>query len=470
MNLPSKTSLPRLAALLCLLSLGLFAPHAAWAQGGGPVYIVEAGDSLSAIALKFGVSVEDLSAANGINDPATIQPGARLVIPGFEGIEGVLTTRPVQFGETLWSLSVKHGIPYDELGRLNRIVHPRRLYIGQEIILPAVDSQNDALAEGEPVRMPGGSTLLEVAIRGGLNPYHLRIWSGHPLRLWDVPNTKLALPSAGRETTDIPAPLQEVVVSPQAGTQGQTVEVAYRSESPLVTTGELGDWSLLFSSDPAASDVAIQGVNALADPGLYDLSLRFTEEGQEIAEVVQPIRIRSGGYGFDPILIVPEETLDPQNTGPEDRRLDEVFAVRTDEQLWQGVFDYPSRNYVDSFPSVFGTRRNYNGTGYSSYHTGLDFYGGVGVEIYAPAKGQVVFADGLTVRGNTTILDHGLGIFSVYMHQSEILVEVGQVIERGELIGLVGGTGRVTGPHLHWEIRAGGVPVDPLQWVEQEFP
>jgi len=82
----------------------------------------------------------------------------------------------------------------------------------------------------------------------------------------------------------------------------------------------------------------------------------------------------------------------------------------------------------------------------------------------------VVFAGPLTVRGNATIIDHGWGVYSAYMHQSEILVEQGDRVEAGELIGRVGATGRVEGPHLHWEVWAGGVQVDPLDWLSEVFP
>jgi murein DD-endopeptidase MepM/ murein hydrolase activator NlpD len=74
------------------------------------------------------------------------------------------------------------------------------------------------------------------------------------------------------------------------------------------------------------------------------------------------------------------------------------------------------------------------------------------------------------VRGNTTILDHGWGIFTGYLHQSQILVSVGDVVDVGQTIGMVGATGRVTGPHLHWDVYVGGIPVNPLEWTSTAFP
>jgi murein DD-endopeptidase MepM/ murein hydrolase activator NlpD len=82
----------------------------------------------------------------------------------------------------------------------------------------------------------------------------------------------------------------------------------------------------------------------------------------------------------------------------------------------------------------------------------------------------IVFTDFLTVRGNATIIDHGWGIYSGFWHQSEIQVEVGDRVETGQVIGLVGGTGRITGPHLHWELWVNQVPVDPEQWLVEAFP
>jgi murein DD-endopeptidase MepM/ murein hydrolase activator NlpD len=84
--------------------------------------------------------------------------------------------------------------------------------------------------------------------------------------------------------------------------------------------------------------------------------------------------------------------------------------------------------------------------------------------------GVVILAENLPVRGNATIIDHGWGVITGYWHQSEIYVAVGDVVAPGQTIGVVGSTGRSTGPHLHWEMWVGGVQVDPMQWVQQSFP
>ena len=99
-----------------------------------------------------------------------------------------------------------------------------------------------------------------------------------------------------------------------------------------------------------------------------------------------------------------------------------------------------------------------------------DFGGGVGTPIYAPAAGTVVLAEALTVRGNAVLIDHGLGLYSGYWHQSQFVVEAGQTVQPGDLIGYIGNTGLVTGPHLHWEMRLQGIAVNPLQWVREAIP
>jgi murein DD-endopeptidase MepM/ murein hydrolase activator NlpD len=184
------------------------------------------------------------------------------------------------------------------------------------------------------------------------------------------------------------------------------------------------------------------------------------------------VLVTSGNYSSEELYVDPA-TIDPAVAEPENQQILSITSITSAAKYWNGVFTSPSV-YPDQFTSRYGTRRTYYGTGseltIQGFHTGLDFAGGEGLQIFSPAPGQVVFAGPLTVRGNATIIDHGWGIYSGFWHQSEILVRVGDMVEQGQVIGLVGGTGRVTGAHLHWEVWVNGVQVNPFDWLEQPYP
>jgi murein DD-endopeptidase MepM/ murein hydrolase activator NlpD len=118
--------------------------------------------------------------------------------------------------------------------------------------------------------------------------------------------------------------------------------------------------------------------------------------------------------------------------------------------------------------SRFGTGRTFNGQ-VTSRHLGVDFRGAVGAPIRAANRGVVALVDTFFLGGRVVYLDHGGGITTGYLHLSRALVSVGDTVARGERIGLVGATGRVTGPHLHWTARYGGITVNPLHLLEREW-
>ena len=189
------------------------------------------------------------------------------------------------------------------------------------------------------------------------------------------------------------------------------------------------------------------------------------------------VPVKAVDYPYDQPLAVDPATIDPAVTKPEDAQWSALAAPVTPERLWNGVFKFPRRLKWDiaSTQAIagrrgYGNRRSYNGSPYLYFHTGLDIVGQTGVEIYAPADGLVVFAGPLTVRGNATMINHGQGVYTGYMHQSEIFVKPGDTVKAGQLIGKVGGTGRAEGPHLHWEVWVGGVQVDPIDWLERAYP
>jgi len=161
-------------------------------------------------------------------------------------------------------------------------------------------------------------------------------------------------------------------------------------------------------------------------------------------------------------------TVDPALVNPpadaaarierETRELEAVWKASADEPLWREPFVRP---VPDPANSAFGTRSILNGEPRSP-HNGTDFLSPAGRPVEAPNAGRVVIADSRYFSGNTVVIDHGLGLFSLLAHLSEIAVRKGDVVHPGDVVGKVGATGRVTGPHLHWTVRANGARVDPL--------
>jgi len=131
---------------------------------------------------------------------------------------------------------------------------------------------------------------------------------------------------------------------------------------------------------------------------------------------------------------------------------------------WTGVFHKPRSSRVTS---QFGTGRAFNGA-VASRHLGTDFSGAVGAPILAANRGVVALVDTFFLAGRVIYIDHGGGVVTGYFHLSEPLVKAGDTVERGQLIGRVGATGRVTGAHLHWSARYGAMPIDPLDLVGLE--
>ncbi len=459
--------------VILLLFILLFAPGVSHAQEGGPIYIVQAGDTLSSIARRFGTTLDEIIRVNGISDPSRIFPGSELVIPGFPGVEGTLAFQTVKLGETITSIGRESGTSAEALLRLNHIVRQDRVFVGQALIVPTdLDTASDVPGYELYAARPG-ETALELAAQARASHWALEGASPGSPQLWLIPGRLYALPSQAQEahSPGLPREIEHLEVNPYPLSQGHTLEIDLNLQDGLHPAGTLGPYSLSFFLDRPGHWINLQGIHAMTDPGLFEFELDLVDEetGETFFRMMQPVQVVDGDYGFQVLNGVPPETIDPTVTGPEDALIGALMRESTPDRYWDGPFEYPSRYYTAEFVSFFGTRRSYNNGSLLYYHTGLDFYG-QDVPIYAPAGGRVVFAGPLTVRGNATYIDHGWGVFSGYLHQSEIFVEEGELVERGQVIGKVGATGRVTGPHLHWEIWVGGVPVQPLDWVDPGFP
>jgi murein DD-endopeptidase MepM/ murein hydrolase activator NlpD len=147
----------------------------------------------------------------------------------------------------------------------------------------------------------------------------------------------------------------------------------------------------------------------------------------------------------------------------ERQKLRDIFERVTPERLWDGKFRIPLEGVTTG--SNFGKRRILNGNP-GSPHSGTDFPAATGTPVHAAQRGRVVLAEELFFAGNTVVVDHGLGVYTFYGHLSEIGVKVGDALEAGAVLGRVGATGRVTGPHLHWGLTVERARVNPLQIVK----
>jgi murein DD-endopeptidase MepM/ murein hydrolase activator NlpD len=144
------------------------------------------------------------------------------------------------------------------------------------------------------------------------------------------------------------------------------------------------------------------------------------------------------------------------------RQQELMRAIRSSQDLWASTPSiWPTEGWVSS---DFGYRES-PFTGKREFHKGLDLTAPVGTPIYSPAKGKVDFAGRDGAYGLCLNLDHGSGLLTRYGHMHSIVLRQGQTVDRGELIGYVGNSGRSTGPHLHYEVRLNGVPVNPMRYV-----
>jgi len=434
-------------------------------QQEGPTYLVQPGDTLGSIALQFGVDINELQSINQISDPNALDIGQRLTIPGLNGINGLLTSQTISFGDSLTTLTRAYQLGQDALLTLNRLSSPSEVIAGAKFIIP-INEGEDPLAPA--VGMPQDLTILETAIHLGTSPWTLQ--KNNQLGgSWDtIPGEILFTQSESERDTGKLTRIDQVNVAPLPLVQGETTEISVSTIAEKQIKGYLEEEELQFFTEDGSTYTSFYGVHALAEVGLFPLQITTTDANGNTITYDQLVRITSGGYGNEWVT-VEDDYLDQDAIAAEDAYVADIFQNLSPVKHWDGLFQYP----VDDpcINSFFGQRRNYNDGAYYFYHTGMDF--GVcapNLNIYAPAAGKVVMAEPLTVKGNAILIDHGWGVFSGYWHLSEFNVEVGDFVETGDFIGLIGNTGRSAGPHLHFEIDINGTPVNPQTWLTQSFP
>ena len=183
--------------------------------------------------------------------------------------------------------------------------------------------------------------------------------------------------------------------------------------------------------------------------------------------VLEPVTVKAQKFPTTELKVedryVELSPEDAARAAREAQETDAIYATLTSECYWSAPFVAPIHGAKDG--RNFGHRRVFNGQPRAP-HSGADLRADVGTPVYASNRGRVVLAKDLFYSGNAVIVDHGLGVYTMYLHLSKIDVAPGAIVERGQLLGLAGATGRVTGPHLHWGVRIVDARVDPFSLLK----
>ncbi|MBM4262008.1 MAG: M23 family metallopeptidase [Deltaproteobacteria bacterium] len=250
--------------------------------------------------------------------------------------------------------------------------------------------------------------------------------------------------------------------------QGQIAELKVTGENLVKVEGRKGKEVLYFASNGSGVHTALLGVDVEAKPAQLKLSLKaFDDTGLQLhAEI--PLTIKANAYHKESFNVPPSFDQMTPETLAEIRReqaaFAKAFATTAQERFWETPFARPVPQEASA--SSFGARRVINGVPRPP-HTGTDLSSPTGTEVVASNHGRVVLVGHFFFAGGSVVIDHGGGLYSMYFHLSEFRVDEGAMVRRGDVVALSGGTGRVTGPHLHWGIRLNNTRVDPLDLLRK---
>ncbi|MDR2443254.1 MAG: M23 family metallopeptidase [Deltaproteobacteria bacterium] len=255
--------------------------------------------------------------------------------------------------------------------------------------------------------------------------------------------------------------LPKVYVLPQPLDRGSPARVILKNLPPEAqVTGQFdGKPIFFFKLDDA--QIGLFGADIMLKAGAYPLTVSWSDSVQTEKKVLDVI-VKEKSYGVRDIK-VPQNQVDlsPEDlarTKKESQETSKALATKTPERLWSGQFIEPVEGRINS---SFGRQTRLNGVLNARPHAGADYLVPEGTPVKAPAAGRVILTGNHFFAGNSIYIDHGQGLISMYFHLSAIEVEYGALVKRGQIIGKVGRTGRVTGAHLHYGIYINGARIDP---------
>lgn len=265
-------------------------------------------------------------------------------------------------------------------------------------------------------------------------------------------------------TTPEPTPVPpELVLSTVETKQGGVILVSVTGDVRHGVVRFLDQEHPLDQGDQSMYSFVAVGIDA--PPGPTNLRVEVETSNGSRGTLEATIQVAPTEWQVDYLELAPDRVAgDPELIARDDAAIALVYSTYTPEKLWSGQWLVPTEGRLTA---DFGSRRSVNGGPPEGHHSGTDIGAVEGTPIVATNAGRVVMVrQGLYVHGDMVIVDHGGGVLSGYAHMSEFAVAEGDVVAAGDLLGMVGNTGRSTGAHLHWEMSIDGVLVDPWEFVD----
>src|ERR1700731_4255207 len=249
------------------------------------------------------------------------------------------------------------------------------------------------------------------------------------------------------------------------------ITVALHTEASAVTGNWQGHPVVFFSNTDHRTWFALAGVDVEVHPGNYPLTINATLKDGTHRTLHKDVDVEEAPYEKVP-LSVPDKFVEPNTAALKKIAADKIvkdkaFANSASKTVWSGKFRPPLRLAPQS--DSFGNQRIFNGK-LDSVHRGLDYRAKMRTPVAAINSGRVVLARPMYYEGGCVVIDHGLGLMSIYMHLSKIEVSVGKKVRRGQIIARSGASGRATGPHLHLGVRWQGSYLDPAKLFQIQMP
>jgi murein DD-endopeptidase MepM/ murein hydrolase activator NlpD len=232
-------------------------------------------------------------------------------------------------------------------------------------------------------------------------------------------------------------------------------------------TGNLGTEKLVFYKKGQSEWISFLGIDADQKPGDYKIFV----DTSKAEHLTKDIKVNPAGFSSAPTIAVPDIKKDGYTadkainniTKKDNPALKKVISNITAKPYFDSPFSFPLSKIEKkglTFGEFVGLAK------YKIQHLGVDLKAPNQTKIFAVNNGKVVFTANLSNYGNTIVIDHGLDIFSMYLHLEDFKVNEGDIVKRGQIIGLSGETGYTTAPHLHFSMRVDGSRVDPLTFIE----